>query len=978
MPRLSTLSYLVLILLALALVSARPSQTRAPETPPSHSAESPSLLGIRWDFGEEELTGWRHKDNAVLSIAQENGNSALRLQSPFAPYTFTWTTRHFEPHTTDGVVHVNFRVRGDSSGHRLQVQFGAPRPEGKGSLYYINTEQAVKLDFVGWRSVSLDLAEFKTPAGGLRGRDLAQVVFLEFMVLADDEEAARRPADVWIDDIEFTGYTADEIVENRRRLDEHKRIVAETGPAVAQIKKDLAALRDRLDALQKQGKFVAVARVYRVALDWCADDVARLLEADELELVRQAPVLLADLNKRVADPKTVLERVLDKPPEEKDTLDAEHNPYFKSVTDGVRRWSKKERSWAKGRNGCRSVPDAWSFRSFGDTAYGIVWSMTRPKSPLRHDPTLLRNALGLFDVIAHQHTEGDFNIDRRAVHGRDPNINRFCLAPALDAWCELEAAYPDLLPPAKRAELLAGLKVLADYQVSDYGLARLAKKPHVKQPAYPNMDVHHILIMELAHRLWGEEVYAKERDAFVKILDSAVYPMGAWTYICTQNECFVYHHLDVIYSARFWKLTGNPTTLAMLRRTVPFYPYNVEPAGVPEYYTDACWKHYWGGGAANGPDVIAGLFDDPLNKRVAEICAGVWGYGTGHTSAIAAEFWKPVPSKPLPDNYVICDTNVQGPRGRYGTWSFAANGRNYGVGYQGKDTFAGCMITDPARRPLPLDAALQVVTAEVRLNHTDNHWRGGLCHSAAEKLTTTTGSDFGSLAVRYTVSRPNWSYARDQLYPWQGTQQWYLSKTRLVGLVALEATADETRAAVHGRIRLGMKRKLKSLDEQTWQYGKLVVRLHGHNYARITTKPSETFFLDKPERYRSTEITLVDPLSTAAGEKGNVKFPKGTRYWFLVEVRPDGSPPAEKVERIEQGPLIGFRFREPGRTVLLLHNPTDRPAEVDLPLEVPAGASVTIYRDNEDKGELVQGSAMREKLAPHRHLVAVRGDGPAN
>ena len=538
---------------------------------------------------------------------------------------------------------------------------------------------------------------------------------------------------------------------------------AEARASLAQAREQLAALGAQLDAQAHNGKWVDAARVYRAALAWCADDVERCLEAEEPEIVRQAGPLLADLRKWLGQPRRVLDRVLDAPPLEDDPYQAGRNPYFKSVTNVARGMSRKETTWAKGHKGYLSVPNAWSFAGVGNNVFDAVWSMTAPQSPLRHHAVLLANALDCLDTIAHQHHDGDFNVDRTAIYGRDPNINRFCLAPALDGWLRLRAAYPDLLPPAKQADLESGLKRLADYQLTDYGLARLAREPHVKFPSYANMDVHHILIMEFAHRLWGDPQYAKERDAFVKILDAAVYPMGAFSYINTQNECFVYHQLNVVYSARFWQLTGNPATLAMLRRTTSYYPYNVEPAGMPEYYTDACWKHYWGCGNAAGPDVIAAMFDDPLNKRVAETCGELYGYGHGHIAAIAAEFWKPTASRPLPDGYVIHDTNVDGPRGRYATWSFAGNGRNYDVGYQGKDTFAGCMITDPARRPLPFDSALQVATIEVRLDMTGNHWNGARCCSAREKLTTTLGPDFGSLAVRYTVSKPNWHHKSDEL-----------------------------------------------------------------------------------------------------------------------------------------------------------------------------------------------------------------------
>lgn len=931
------------------------------------SAEPARLIDLAWDLSAEKLSGWRHKENAQLSLRDDGGKKVLSLQSGFAPFTFAWATRGFAPCSADGVVHVAFRVHGDGSGHSLQACLGTCRPANENrTVYYTNSKQAVKLDFQGWRPMTLDLEQFQTPAGGRRDQDLNHVIFLQFMVIA--AEASKKPVDVGVDDIRFFGHTAEELAKIEQQKQERQRTVDAVGPLLAEARRELTALGSQLDAQAKQGKYVDVARVYLAAWRWSADDIQRSLEAEEPAIVHQTLTQVAELRSLLAQPQKLLGRANAQAPAASDPYHAQDNPYFKGVVQVARSMSGKETTYAKGRKGYTAISDAWKFAGFGNTLFDAAWSMTTPGSSLRHHPVLAANVLNLLDLIAHQHTEGDFNVDRMAVHGRDTNINRFCLAPTLDAWWLLRQAYPNLLPPAKQTDLEAGLKQLADYQLTDYGLARVARDAHEKFPAYPNMDVHHILIMTFADRLWGGPQYARERDAFVKILDSAVYPQGAFAYINTQNECFVYHHLNVVYSARFWKLTSNPTTLAMLKRTIPYYPANVEPAGMPEYYTDACWKHYWSGGGPAGPDVIAGLFDDRKNKRVAETCGEIWGYGHGYMSAIAAEFWKPLPSTPLPDGYVMHDTNIAGPHGRYGTWSFAGNGRNYGVGYQGKDTFVGCMITDPPRRPMPLDSALQVVTTEVRLNLKDNHWNGGRCCSALERLTTALGPDFGSLAVRYTVSKPNWHHKNDELLPWEGTQQWYLSKTRLLGLVALEATADETRAAVLGRIRLGMGLTLVPDGAQAWRYGRMRIKLHTHNYAQVTSKPSETFFLDKPESYRSTEITLVDPVSAKATKPGNVPYPQGSRYWFVVEVFPDCSPPAEKVEVIQRGTVVGFAFREQSRRIAVLHNPTDMAAPCDSSLGT--SGKVTLYDDITGKGKTSAGQPI-VTLGPHRHVTIV-------
>ena len=957
---------------------------RAAPTADKPSPIVPPLLGLRADFSDGKLSGWRHKENAQIEIVADGVKKVLHLSSRFDPFDFTWATWSFAPHTTAGLAHVRFRIAGDGSGHRLQVHLGGQGSGDKRPHYYVNNTQSPKLDFTGWRTVTLDLEHFETPANALRKPDLAAVVFLEFMVVVErktDGTAAGKSTnvDLRLADVEFIGLTPEEETALRQQTARRQQLCQAAQPRLVEVESQLAGLRTNIDSLAGQGKYVDVARVYLAALTWCVADVRRGLEADELAIVAQADTLLADLARRAGQTSRVIGHVRDRGNQEPDTLDVEHNPYFKGCADVVRAQSRADRTWAKGRKGYEAISNAWDFRTLGDSVYETLWVATRPHSPLRHHPRAITNALSLFDTIAHQHTAGDFNIDRTAVFGRDPNINRFCLAPTLDAWLLLKAAYPELLPPAKQAEIEAGLKVLADYQVTEYGTVRLAKEPYVKFPTYLNMDVHHILIMEFARRLWGQSPYAAERDAFLQGVLRAVYPDGAWPYINSQNECFIYHLVDVDLLARYWKLSGDPAVLAVLRKTVPFYPDNVEPAGMPEYYTDPCWKHYWGGGAPHGPEIIAGLFDDPPNKRVAETAAAVWGYGHGYHSAIVAEFFKPLASQPQADGYLHFDHNIEGPRGRYGTWSFAGNGRNYQVGYQGKDTFIGAMLTDPAARPLPLDSALQVVTTEVRLKHDQNHWSGARSFSALEKLTTTVGPDFGSLAVRYTLSTPNWHHKNDELLPWDGTQEWYLSKTRLVGLVALEAMADETQAAVQGRIRLGLSRPIEAVgktpDEHAWHYGRLRIKIHAHNYAQIVIRPSETFFQDKPDKYRSTEITLVDPLSVKAGGKGLVKYPRGTRYWFLVEIFPDSSPPAEEVlpignpEATSDG-IVGFALLDADRRVAVLHNPTDQPLVMAVPM-AKTTEQVEVYRRHDGRGEAIGKGAARITLGPHQHAVIV-------
>ena len=167
--------------------------------------------------------------------------------------------------------------------------------------------------------------------------------------------------------------------------------------------------------------------------------------------------------------------------------------------------------------------------------------------------------------------------------------------------------------------------------------------------------------------------------------------------------------------ARYWQLTGSELARDTVVKSRPYYPYNVEPGGVPEYYTDCFWKHYWGGTSPLGPEIVAGLTGCPQNRRVAKDELR-WEKPDSYYAIYAATLYRPdIQDQPLPDNFLIYDRNVEGPRGRFGRWSFAGTTRLFGEGQQGKDTFVGGMVVDEPTRRYPLNAALQVVTNQYRL-----------------------------------------------------------------------------------------------------------------------------------------------------------------------------------------------------------------------------------------------------------------------
>jgi len=274
----------------------------------------------------------------------------------------------------------------------------------------------------------------------------------------------------------------------------------------------------------------------------------------------------------------------------------------------------------------------------------------------------------------------------------------------------------------------------------------------------------------------------------------------------------------------------------------------------------------------------------------------------------------------------------RGPCGRFGRWSFAGTTRDPGQGAQGKDTFVGAMLTSREEKQFPLDAALQVVTSQFRLQPGGPRYRTCRYLSANEENAVTVAKDFAALTTRYRIQNVAWG-GKSTLTNWEGQQEWLMTPKRVIGTLAIRPLADEKAYSIHGRVRLGLKLPIEKLDATTFRYGGLRVRLHEHNYCDIITQPSETFYADPPEKFRSTEIVLRDAHSVKHGEKEPATYAAGTEQFFTVEVSPADSRPAARVKRHElPGGLRALEVVADGGWFMVIHNPSRKAARVAVPV----------------------------------------------
>lgn len=784
--------------------------------------------------------------------------------------------------------------------------------------------------------------------------------------------------EVWWDDVSLA-WDVEYAQAQARQAEAADNLLGKAVMAMERCGEGLKALDDLQPADEAEKRAIALVKA---AFQWSMDDAERAINS---QMSDEARLDLEETLERIKNPRPIIAEVAESLRQAKPTALVEGNPYVQELDKHAAALKPVEKlrssdayvrtaPWPKGREGFRSVKDAWYFRSMGTQCFVAAWAWTRPECKGFGDAKLLAHVYCLLDAILSNHTDGDWIMGRSVPYHYDTNIQRFTLGPTLDAYWMVRERFPSLIPPRKKKFWEEQMALCAKAQYDTYGAENIETGAG-GSGEYPNMDVYYLYIMEMAARVLNEPKYHQDSEKFMRFLQKKIYPMGATAYHGHQNECEIYHDLIVCIIARHYEITRSPIASDILKAMVQYYPLNIEPGGIPEYYTDCWWKHYWCLTSCHGPEVMAGFTEDGMNKYLADEIRKLRGVGIGDYTPIAASWYRPDvrPVKP-PDQYVRYDLNTIGPRGRYGDFSFGGSIRKAPEGEHGRDTFVGAMLVD-LQKLGTMDSALQLVTTEVRLG-PGRERREARFISGGENGWVTIGKDCSGLSTDYTLTRPGWDY-RSASEPWQGQQAWFLGKRRLVGLVSMAPVGDQQAYAVRGRIRLGMKAKptdperLAQLDERAFRYGeKMNIRIRDHNYGRIFHEPSETFYVDLPEKFRSTEIVLADPESERSGGKP-VSYGAATRYYFLVEVYPYSSAPATSVRRIADGGVSGFAFRDEEGEFAVLHNPGNAEVAADLLLESKAEGKLLLHLGPEGGPQetAIAGGKARVAVPAHRHIL---------
>lgn len=575
----------------------------------------------------------------------------------------------------------------------------------------------------------------------------------------------------------------------------------------------------------------------------------------------------------------------------------------------------------------------------GNEIINAVFAYLHPQSDLRHDPAVLDRLKALLNP-------------RFASYAAEEKNKRNDIASVFQAqyaYALLKHHRPDDVADVTQA-WDAGARAVIDFLLED---REVIFTRHEVAGLWLNGDIRLALAVYFAGRATDDAAAAETAATTIdQVMTRAVIGDGATHYVGFQNESPTYHSMSILYLSWWWTLTGSPEVKAALDRTIPYTPLSTEPGedggSWQEQSTNIPYKHSYNGLRGRQAALFkAYRYGDGYNYFLGRFYETK--FNAEWALMYAIHYLPGREAVTPPNDFIVFDRAIQGPRGRFGDWAFVATGRNpqtpgpeHDSGLAGamcgKVTFVGALTLGPEVRNGGLNAALDAVTPRVKhAAGEDTDWNRGNVHrflTQDEHSTAVVRERFATLATRYRLSERRSASATEDWgpgVPWIGKQVWLLTPERVVGLVQLTADASQEVFGLDTRVVLtsgrnkvsGERRELERLPDDTFAFGDLRVRFHGRSFGGPITDERFAIMGPKADDDFSVALKLHDATDPAADTATG--YAPGATRWAVMETLRDGAPWALSAENAaaDDDRFAVLKVVEDGRRFALVHNLTD-------------------------------------------------------
>lgn len=592
----------------------------------------------------------------------------------------------------------------------------------------------------------------------------------------------------------------------------------------------------------------------------------------------------------------------------------EPNPYLDSVYKSVDTYLKNDGDCFPFSTEEKSIFPKTTFmnaRKVADELEQLYFLINHPSSRYRFNPQLVQQFFCRIYATSYDYfLHGGTNL---TIPGSTPNAldDWFATGPVIYAWAMANESFGHLIPNTFK-------KFMKDSALRAANAIMLISTT----PRYANRDISYAEILLQAGRfLNDQQLLGKAHNLLSQTCDS-IFPDGAFPYIWDQNECVNYHAGNIRSIARIYAMTGDDEAKNCLIKSKDYEAITIEPGNVSEFYTTPAWKTMWNTGhGIDGAEPVAslgrqGVLRTMINQQNASAGAAA--------SVLFASFYDHgLAAAPIPDQYIVIDRNIQGVRGRFGDFSYGFTGRNVNserVNDPGLITHAGAMTTQ-AKSKSPdlrlLNSALMAVYPKVQIKAMRdgqewNSWAYLRSGTQSVSLVAKGAAAFGAsnrLQIQTTQARAETDNTGPggQEVPWTSAEVWLALDDRIIGLIETNAESPSKALQVNGRIKLGYGRSGDRVPQELqvlragkeYRYGQLLVRLHEHNYQRVSEAKAGVVRDNPPLDAR--EIVLSDQQMADNATMHNY-LPQDVRY-FVVEIAREGAAPLDLVNILKDNHL---------------------------------------------------------------------------
>lgn len=664
----------------------------------------------------------------------------------------------------------------------------------------------------------------------------------------------------------------------------------------------------------------------------------------------------------------------------------EKNPILNNIYKLVEKELKADTQFVKGIYQPRKN-NTWYYAIHADTLKNLSWAFCHPQSKYYLNPDLLKLIMRRFSLAFEWWTENkeiEVKIGEKILV-LNPTLDQADFVQPCMAFYRFMNTAPSLFLPSRYNDWMTAVKSKAEAHYNNTG-KRLMRNLNAQAADYdsqifiiPNKDIHIIVGLELCSKITGDVRYHEAAHAGFQFFSKFCYQDGGMSYINYENNCFSYQGINVMSTYEYYRLTGSVLAKELLNKFRTYYPLSMEPGGEAEYYTDTFAKHYWSGrgSAMIATELLAHYHSCNQNKMLAVSL----GAEKKLSSPMVAELYSP-DLKPgvAEDNYILYDHNIQGFRGRFGNWSYAATGRDfdpYREIRRSKDTFMGAMLLDPPskdRKKRPLDAALAATSIYVRKQDSNTGLveKDAFLLSSHEKNSSLISHGFATFSTSFTTLdfEHNWEM---KVAPYHVKQMFLFLENTIVGYLSINGWQEILPGPVEGELRLydgrkrgniksGAKHSLSLLENFQYAFGKMNIDVLEHDFESITIEDSRLSQFGKIGSSESMIFRANDPSKKS--------------YSYAFAAYPAGKKEEGAFEVIKEEKIVIMKYETSEKVYHLIMNQGD----IDVEYSFDTKNKDLYYYVYEGNGlnttvrEADRASELHLMIPAHKHLTVVGQD----